>query len=73
MAEAERLIDALTVKLPVTVRVALENMARANYMSMSALAREYIIEGLKNDTLPETLAGLASEVDEQASYSGRKI
>lgn len=49
MAEAERLIDALTVKLPVTVRVALENMARANYMSMSEVAREYIIDGLRND------------------------
>jgi hypothetical protein len=46
---SERLIDGLTVKLPQNVRGALKNMARDNDKSMSEVAREYIIDGLRND------------------------
>lgn len=46
---SERLIDGLTVKLPPKVRDALKNMARDNDKSMSEVAREYIIDGLRND------------------------
>lgn len=45
----ERLIDGLTVKLPAKAREALKNMARDNDKSMSEVAREYIIDGLRND------------------------
>ena len=45
----ERLIDGLTVKLPTEVRDALKTMAWDEGRSMSEVAREYIINGLRND------------------------
>ena len=48
---SERLIDGLTVKLPQNVRDALKNMSRDNDKSMSEVAREYIIDGLRNDVV----------------------
>ncbi|MCK9288113.1 MAG: hypothetical protein M0P29_11180 [Sphaerochaetaceae bacterium] len=50
---SERLIDGLTVKLPPKVRDALRTIARDNDKSMSEVAREYIIDGLKADGITE--------------------
>ena len=44
-----RLIDGLTVKLSPNVRDALKKTARDNDKSMSEVAREYIIDGLRSD------------------------
>jgi hypothetical protein len=46
---SDRLNEALTVKLPQSVRNALNAVARDNDKSMSEVAREYIIDGLRND------------------------
>jgi predicted transcriptional regulator len=46
---SDRLNETLTVKLPQAVRDALNCMARDNDKSMSEVAREYIIDGLRND------------------------
>ena len=45
----ERLIDGPTAELPQNVRDALKNIARDNDKSMSEVAREYIIDGLRSD------------------------
>lgn len=46
---SERLIDGLTVKLPLNVRETLRAVAKDRDKPMSELARQYILDGLKAD------------------------
>lgn len=46
---SNRLNDSVTVKLQGPIRDSLERVAKDNDKSMSEVAREYIIDGLRND------------------------